>query len=673
MRGEHEEPVTFKKISMTPSIKRNLIISLVGVLLVVVFIIIDSLVGAFLLNQGSFSRVLFHPEPSEIWHRALIGIFIVVGVFVYATMLHSRIQSEKLKQLQIEEHEKDEAALEETLSLLNATLDSTVEGILVVDSKGRIERFNRRFTKMWRIPDSILDSREDDEAIAYVLEQLIDPGDFVQKVNELYSHPEKESFDVLEFKDGRIFERYSRPQRIDDKIVGRVWSFRDVTNSKQVEKELEQSEAELRALFAAMTDVVIVHDRKGRYVKVAPTNPGFMLEPPDQLLGRSLHDVFPKKEADRLLKLIVTVLDTGMNLETEYFLKIGDRNSWFTCTISPMTPDTVIWVAHDVTKSKKASQMQDVVHFVSQAAISSNSLDDFYRSIHQSLATLIHLENFYIALADRANEMLSFPYYVDQFDEPPPDTKMGRGLTELILRIGQPLHIPRRMLAEMIEKNEVDLIGTFSEDWLGAPLKVEGQIIGAMVTQSYQEEIKFSQEDLVLFEFVATQVAQMIDRKRVEEKMRYIGIHDVLTGLYNRAYFDEEVKRLERSGNSPISIVMVDVDNLKQVNDRKGHAAGDEVLLSTSRVLRAAFRQEDIIARIGGDEFAILLPGIDEEKSKQAIQRIWDTTGEHVAAGSVGNPLQISIGVSTAEDGSLLRTAIKKADENMYAHKNHKS
>ena len=130
-------------------------------------------------------------------------------------------------------------------SLLLATLEATADGILVVDHAGKIVRFNERFARLWRIPQSILDSGDDDRAIAYVLSQLADPDAFVAKVRELYAHPDQESFDVLEFLDGRVFERYSIPQRSEGRAIGRVWSFRDVT--ERVKEERERAAAEGRA------------------------------------------------------------------------------------------------------------------------------------------------------------------------------------------------------------------------------------------------------------------------------------------------------------------------------------------------------------------------------------------------------------------------------------------
>lgn len=149
----------------------------------------------------------------------------------------------------ITEMKRIEEELKRTLSLLNSTLESTEDGIMVADGKGRIMSFNKKFAEMWNLPSELLDSRNDEKAIEFVINQLKNPNQFIVKVMELYSRPDEVSFDIIEFNDGRIIERYSQPQKIGSESIGRVWSFRDVTHRIKAEQSVTSSLREKETLL----------------------------------------------------------------------------------------------------------------------------------------------------------------------------------------------------------------------------------------------------------------------------------------------------------------------------------------------------------------------------------------------------------------------------------------
>lgn len=172
--------------------------------------------------------------------------------------------------------------------------------------------------------------------------------------------------------------------------------------------------------------------------------------------------------------------------------------------------------------------------------------------------------------------------------------------------------------------------------------------------------------DLIAVEGVARDVTA---RKLAEERLRYLSQHDDLTGLYNRAYFTQAMARFEEERPVPVGVVVCDVDGLKLVNDTMGHKAGDALLVSAARLIRESFRKDDVVARIGGDEFAVLLPWSDSHAVEKACQKLRDAVDQH-NVNTPPFPLSISVGFVISSKIPLhMNDLFKEADLNMYREK----
>lgn len=167
---------------------------------------------------------------------------------------------------------------------------------------------------------------------------------------------------------------------------------------------------------------------------------------------------------------------------------------------------------------------------------------------------------------------------------------------------------------------------------------------------------------------VAGTCTDITEKKMMEDQLRYANTHDQLTGLYNRAFFDAELARIKVGRTFPVSIVSADVDGLKEVNDNFGHIEGDRLIQLAAQAMKGSFRADDVVARMGGDEFAVILANADANVVKEAVKRVIACQAE-INQGMKDYSLSISIGSATADSSEQLNEALRQADSRMYYYK----
>ena len=432
----------------------------------------------------------------------------------------------------ITERKQDEQALRESEISLQGILRATADGILAVSKENKVIFSNDRFAEMWMIPQEIMDSKEDAVLIQSILDQLVDPQVFLQKVQELYKS-KGSSFDTLYFKDGRVFERVSRPLIQDADLRGRVWSFRDVTERKQAEEATRESELRFRQIFEISPVGIVLVGLDKRFISCNASFSQFLGYKKDVLIGKTIDEVtYPEDIQIGMaeMKGIVKGEIAKSRVQKRYLRKDG-KVVWGEVTISLVKdsaghPQNFLAMVQDINEHKLVEKLQNSLYKIAQAADQAQSLNSLYPAIHGIIQEIMQANNFYIALYDEKNDLISYPYGVGEEPAEEPPRKPGKGLTEYVLRTAKSLLCDESLEKRLQQRGEIELVGIPSPIWLGVPLITAGKAIGVMAVQDYKNPLSYGVREKNILEFVSSQVAKAIERKRSEEE-----IHQLNTSL----------------------------------------------------------------------------------------------------------------------------------------------
>jgi diguanylate cyclase (GGDEF)-like protein len=314
-----------------------------------------------------------------------------------------------------------------------------------------------------------------------------------------------------------------------------------------------------------------------------------------------------------------------------------------------------------------------VLNQIGQSIGSSLHLDKLLELIYEQASKIMDTSNFYIALYNDRRKEISFEFVVDDWKRIPWNKrKLGSGLTEWIIRNRKPLLITRSV-HEYAKQLGILPIGKPAKSWMGVPLIAGGKVLGVMAVQSYDEEAAYDAGHLNVFLTIANQAAAALENAGLYQKMKTLALTDGLTGVFNSRHFRKllarETARVDRYGGCT-SLAIIDLDKFKHYNDKYGHQAGDSLLKRFASELVRNFREVDIVARYGGDEFIAMLPATTREDALTACRRVTALVKASLSGSAKRQGPSLSIGIATCpDDATTAEELVYAADMALYSAK----
>ncbi len=573
-------------------------------------------------------------------------------------------------------HKQAERSTRESLSLFEAMLESTGDGILITSEYGKVIHTNSRFVEIWQIPEKIIASGDEIAMLNHVQDYLTDAQKFIQDVERIHGDAETDNLDLLEFKDGRVIERGSHSILIEDKPVGRLWSFRDITEGIQAKEALQKAHDELeqrveertrelsevnealntditerkrveeellklsRAVEASSSTVIIT-DTDGNIEYVNPKFTEITGYTREEVIGGNTRLLKSGKTPEAIYSDMWETILTGGEWKGKYHNRKKDGSLyWSRCSISGVK-NSEGEITHYISIQDDVSEQMKV----------EEELLKLSRAVEASSSAVIITD-------DEGN----IEYVNPKFSEVTGYTKdEAMGQNPRILKSGE--------TADTIYDDLWETI-TSGREWKGEfhNRKKDGgyywghaTISGVRDTTGKITHYVGIQDD-VTYEY------------ELAEQLSYQASHDALTGLINRREFERRAERLLstiKHDKSEHALCFMDLDQFKIVNDTCGHTAGDEMLRQISQILQSITRKRDTMARLGGDEFGILMEHCSLDKAHRVASSLQEAIHDYQFNWE-GQSFRVGVSIGLVSISELtlnLTELLKQADAACYMAK----